>query len=230
MARVFDVVQLLGISSRELAALENGEVARLVQEILSSHEIERRRLLHLAYERRHERLVLIPLAKHRNMPCVVPSSNRLVAQVLFCIDEREESMRRALEEVDPAIETVGVAGFFGVAINYAGIDDAGGVSLCPVVIDPQHTVREVPVEEHAHLHRRRQDLRRVWGGVARNGFISSRTLVRGWFSTACLGFLSLFPLALRVLTPLAFGRFTKFLNKAFLPEPRTCLLYTSRCV
>ncbi|WP_395745918.1 putative inorganic carbon transporter subunit DabA [Prosthecobacter sp.] len=221
VARVFDVVQLLGVSSRELAALADEEVARLVQEILASHEIERRRLLHLAYERRHERRVLIPLAKHRSMPAVVSSSNRLVAQVLFCIDEREESMRRALEEVDHAIETVGVAGFFGVAINYAGIDDAGGVSLCPVVVDPRHAVREVPVEEHEHLHLRRQDLRRLWGGVARNGFISSRTLVRGWFSTACLGFLSLFPLALRVLTPLAFGRFTRFLNRAFLPEPRT---------
>ena len=82
-------------------------------------------------------------------------------------------------------------------------------------------MREVPVEEHEHLHVQRQGLRRVWARVARNGFISSRTLVRGWGSTACLGFLSLFPLALRVLTPLAYGRFVKRLNRAFLPEPKT---------
>lgn len=226
-ARVFDVAQLLGISSRDLAALDEDEMSRLAQEISACHEIERRRLLHLAYERRHERRVLIPLARHRNMPCVFPSSNRLVAQVVFCIDEREESMRRALEEVDPGIETVGVAGFFGVAINYAGIDDSAGVSLCPVVVDPEHSVREVPVEDQAHLHRQRQGLRRAWAGVVRNGFISSRTLVRGWFSTACLGFLSLFPLALRVLTPLAYGRFIKWLNRAFLPEPRTEFAFMS---
>jgi uncharacterized protein YbcC (UPF0753/DUF2309 family) len=227
VARVFDVAQLLGISSGELGAFTDEELARLDQEILACHETERRRLLHLAYERRHERRVLIPLARHRNMPCVVPSSNRLVAQVVFCIDDREESIRRALEEVDPSIETVGVAGFFGVAINYAGIDDSGGVSLCPGVIDPQHSVREVPVEDDAHLQKQRQGLRRVWAGVVRHGFISTRTLVRGWISTACLGFLSLFPLALRVLTPLSYGRFIKRLNRAFLPEPRTEFTFMS---
>jgi uncharacterized protein len=221
VARVFDVAQILGITSSDIRAFSDAELALLDHEILACHETERRRLLHLAYERRHERSFLIPLEKHRHMPCVFPSSNRLVAQVVFCIDEREESIRRALEEVDPSIETIGVAGFFGVAINYAGIDDAGGVSLCPVVVDPQHAVREVPLQEDAHLHRQRQDLRRVWAGVARNGFISSRTLVRGWLSTACLGFFSLFPLALRVLTPLAYGRFIKGLNRAFLPEPKT---------
>ena len=221
VARMFDVAQLLGISSSAFKALTDEDLARLDQEILACHETERRRLLHLAYERRHERSILIPLARHRAMPQITSRSNRLVAQVLFCIDEREESIRRMLEEVDPSIETVGAAGFFGVAINYAGMDDADGVSLCPVVVKPDHSIREVPVEEHVQLHEQRQGLRRVWARVARNGFISSRTLVRGWVSTACLGFLSLFPLALRVLTPLAYGRFVKHLNRAFLPEPKT---------
>ncbi|WP_395736109.1 putative inorganic carbon transporter subunit DabA [Prosthecobacter sp.] len=225
IARVFDVAQLVGLSSSALLALTDEEIAVLDHEILACHETERRRLLHLAYERRHERSILIPLAKHRVLPRVVPQSDRLVAQVVFCIDEREESIRRALEEVDPSIETVGVAGFFGVAINYAGIDDAGGVSLCPIVVTPGHAVREVPVEEHAQRHEQRAGLRRVWARMARNGFISSRTLVRGWLSTACLGFLSLFPLALRVLTPLSYGRFIKRLNRAFLPEPKTEFAY-----
>ncbi len=221
IARMFDVAQLLGINSSSLKALSEDELARLDQEIVACDETERRRLLHLAYERRHERNFLLPLARHRAMPQIVRSSNRLIAQVIFCIDEREESIRRALEEVDPAIETVGAAGFFGVAINYASMDDADGVSLCPVVVKPSHAVREVAVEEHAHLHEQRQGLRRAWSRVARNSFISSRTLVRGWISTACLGFLSLFPLVLRVLTPLAYGRFIRRLNRAFLPEPKT---------
>lgn len=225
IARVFDVAQLLGISSSVLKALSDEELERLDQEILACNETERRRLLHLAYERRHERSVLIPLARHRAMPQIVRSSNRLIAQVVFCIDEREESIRRALEEVDPSIETVGVAGFFGVAINYAGLDDADGVSLCPIAVKPAHAVREVVVGEHVHLHEQRQGLRRVWARVARSGFISSRTLVRGWGSTACLGFLSLFPLALRVLTPLAYGRFIRRLNRAFLPEPKTEFIF-----
>jgi len=225
IARVFDIAQLLGITSDMIRSFSENELDRLDHEILACNETERRRLLHIAYERRHERRILIPLAKHRALPRIESDSDRLVAQVVFCIDEREESIRRALEEVDPSIETVGAAGFFGVAINYAGIDDADGVSLCPVVVKPAHSVREVAVDEHSHMHEKRQGLRRAWAKVVRNGFISSRTLVRGWFSTACLGFLSLFPLVLRVLTPLSYGRFIKRLNRAFLPEPKTEFTY-----
>ncbi len=221
VARMFDVAQLLGLGSSEFRALSDENLTRLESEVLAFNETERRRLLHLAYERRNERRFLIPLVKHRTTPRAMPNSNRLVAQVVFCIDEREESIRRALEEVDPCIETVGAAGFFGMDIHYAGMDDAHGASLCPIVVKPAHAVREVPIEEQAHLHEQRQGRRRRWARMVRNSLISSRTLVRGWVSTACLGFFSLFPLALRVFTPLACGRFIKRLNRAFLPEPKT---------
>jgi uncharacterized protein YbcC (UPF0753/DUF2309 family) len=221
VARFFDVAQLTGLSSGIINSMPEEIFECLTHEIAACNEIERRRLLHLAYERRHERSILIPLAKHRALPKPQPQTDRLAAQIVFCIDEREESIRRALEEVDPCIETVGAAGFFGVAIDYAGLDDPGGVSLCPVVVKPGHSVREVAVEDHSHLHERRQKRRNVWAKITRNGFISSRTLVRGWISTACLGFFSLFPLIFRVLSPRAYGQLIKKLNRAFLPTPKT---------
>ncbi len=221
VARFFDVAQLAGLSSGTITGLSNEVFQCLTHEIAACNEIERRRLLHLAYERRHERSILIPLAKHRALPQPQPQTDRLVAQIVFCIDEREESIRRALEEIDPCIETVGAAGFFGVAIDYAGLDDPSGVSLCPVVVKPGHSVREVAVTDHSHLHERRQKRRNVWAKITRNGFISSRTLVRGWVSTACLGFFSLFPLIFRVLSPRAYGQLIKKLNRAFLPTPKT---------
>ncbi|MEK0445595.1 MAG: hypothetical protein RLZZ399_916 [Verrucomicrobiota bacterium] len=224
-ARLFDAAQLVGLSSFALASLSDAEFATLCKELEWCNEIERRRLLHLAYERRHERQILVPLSKHRALPPVSPPARTVTAQILFCIDEREESFRRALEEQNPDIETYGAAGFFGCAINYAGIDDAGGVSLCPVVVKPAHEVRETPLAEDSLLYQKRKNLRRVWAKLVRQGSISSRTLFRGSLSTALIGFLSLFPLAFRLLSPRGYSRLVAQLNALFLPEPRTELTF-----
>ncbi|MCB1226350.1 MAG: DUF2309 domain-containing protein [Verrucomicrobiales bacterium] len=224
-AALFDAAQLSGVDSATLRSLSDEALEKWMSEIRSFDGIERRRTFHLAYERRHERQILIPLAKHLALPAAAPQTSRLAAQVFFCIDEREESIRRHLEEIDPEIDTFGAAGFFGVAVDYTGMDDAHGAPLCPVVVTPQHEVLEKAVGDQEDLHRRRRALRRLWAKFFRNGFISSRTLVRGWISTATLGFFSVFPLALRVLSPLAHARLIAWLNKAFLPEPRTELTF-----
>lgn len=224
-AVLFEVAQLTGLDSGTLRGLEPERFRLLWAEIRACGDLERRRLFQKAYERRHERQVLIPLREHRALPPLRTPGDRLAAQVFFCLDEREESLRRHLEEVDPQIETFGAAGFFGVAVDYRGLDDPDGVSLCPVVVKPGHEVVEKPVAEHAHLHEKRQTRRKAWAALAWSNFISTRTLARGWLSTATLGFLSLFPLAARVLSPLSYARLMKALNKRFLPQPRTELTF-----
>jgi uncharacterized protein YbcC (UPF0753/DUF2309 family) len=79
------------------------------------------------------------------------------------MDDREEGTRRHLEEVAPAIATFGAAGFFGVAMYWQGVDDAGPSALCPIVVEPVHAVRETcaPGSEEAlahHAERRRRRL------------------------------------------------------------------------
>jgi uncharacterized protein YbcC (UPF0753/DUF2309 family) len=220
-ARVFDVAQLLGISAEELQSFSSDEFGRLLGEIRAFGDWERRRVLHLAYERRHELEMLAPLAKHRREAGLQAVAGRAAAQVIFCIDEREESMRRALEEVAPGVETFGAAGFFGVAVNYRGLDDAHAAPFCPVVIKPQHAVVEKARGTDEQLGWRRQRRRRIWSQLAQTGYIGSRTLVRGWVGTMGFGLLSLFPLITRVLAPRAAGRLRGWLSERFLPEPRT---------
>ena len=141
--------------------------------------------------------------------------------MFFCIDEREESMRRALEEVDPEVETFGAAGYFGVAVDYKGIDDPHGAAFCPVVVKPRHAVVEQPKAEDSALLESRRLRRRLLGLLMRNSFVSSRTLMRGWLSTTALGLLSAVPLIGHLLAPRRYALLREWLNKAFLPEPRT---------
>lgn len=228
VARVFDVAQLLGLSAGQLNSLSTGEFQRWHDAINSFHDLERRRFWHLAYERRHEHLILEPLQKYRQEVNPARGEIRPAAQVVFCIDEREESIRRALEEFDPDVETLGAAGFFGVAVNYQGLDDPHGVALCPVVVTPQHAVIEKPVSSDEQLHKQRQSLRKTWANLAHNGYVGSRTMLRGGIGTMGLGMLSLFPLVTRVLAPRTAGRLRGWLEERLLPEPRTELTLMSR--
>jgi len=220
-ARVYDAARVVSLSADEVTKLSDAEWAAFVSEVKACNGLERRRILHLAYERWHERDILRGLASHRKYRGLSDISGRPAAQVFFCIDEREESMRRALEEGNPEVETFGAAGYFGVAVDYKGIDDAHGAAFCPVVVKPQHAVIEQPRTEDSKLLERRRQRRRFLGMLTRSSFVSSRTLLRGWLSTTALGLLSAVPLVGHLLAPRRYAQLREWMNKAFLPEPRT---------
>jgi uncharacterized protein YbcC (UPF0753/DUF2309 family) len=224
-ARVYDAARVIRLSANEVTRLSNSDWTAFVSEVRAFNGLERRRILHLAYERWHEREILRGLASHRKyrgLFCDAPDpAVRPPAQVFFCIDEREESMRRALEEVDPLVETFSSAGYFGVAVDYKGIDDPHSAAFCPVVVKPEHAILEQPKAEDSALLERRRWRRRILGLLMRNSLLSSKTLLRGWLSTSLLGLLSAVPLVGHLLAPRRYALLREWLNKAFLPEPRT---------
>jgi len=63
-------------------------------------------------------------------------------QAIFCIDEREDSIRRHIEAVDKKAETFGAPGFFGVEFYFQ--QDGGKFydKLCPAPVTPKYLIKE----------------------------------------------------------------------------------------
>ncbi len=215
-------LQGLGVSAGRLRALGDEASAVLVREIAAFDELSRRRLLHAAFERRHTHQVLEPLAQHTHTR-MTTTTKRPRMQLICCIDEREESLRRAVEELSPDVETFGAAGFFGIAIAYRGLDDGKAQARCPVVVTPWHAIREAPRPEQEHLGRRRALERKAIAAVRRNLLLGSRAMVRGFITTAALGVLSLVPASSRLLFPRAVARLRARVTELFLASPETRL-------
>ncbi len=96
---VFQLAQVVGLSPDLLHRLGKPEWSQLVEEIETFTGVERRRVFHLAYERRFYTQTLDALALHAGKPAGSAREPRF--QAVFCIDEREESFRRHLEELAP---------------------------------------------------------------------------------------------------------------------------------
>jgi uncharacterized protein YbcC (UPF0753/DUF2309 family) len=97
----------------------------------------------------HAELLHALNVQHRQPRAEAMQIRRPAVQALFCIDDRECSLRRHLEEIHPNVETFGAAGFFGIDFLYKGLDDAYPVAQCPVVIQPKHLVLESPIDPEA---------------------------------------------------------------------------------
>jgi uncharacterized protein YbcC (UPF0753/DUF2309 family) len=70
-------------------------------------------------------------------------AKRTEVQVLFCIDDREESLRRALEVTNSDYETFGTVGFFGVDFSLKRPSHLIFQPQCPPVIKPRKRAREL---------------------------------------------------------------------------------------
>lgn len=63
-------------------------------------------------------------------------------QAMFCIDERECSLRRHIEQVDADCETLGTPGFFGVEFYFQPEGGQFYDKLCPAPVTPKYLVKE----------------------------------------------------------------------------------------
>ena len=68
-------------------------------------------------------------------------------QAIFCIDEREDSIRRHIEAVDKECETFGAPGFFGVEFYFQQQGSKFYDKLCPAPVTPKYLIKEFDAKE-----------------------------------------------------------------------------------
>ncbi|TLV01288.1 YbcC family protein [Dyadobacter luticola] len=106
---------------------------------------------HEAFEWTYYDRVLASLKNQKN-ESIEPQTKSF--QALFCIDNRECSLRRHLEELDPGCETFGTPGHFGIEFYFQPEGLNTFEKVCPPQASPAHLVREVGfgVKKKKDLH------------------------------------------------------------------------------
>jgi uncharacterized protein YbcC (UPF0753/DUF2309 family) len=221
---VFQLAQLLGWTPSTLHGLSSNQWASLIGEIEAFGGVERRRIFHLAYERRLRIRTLDAIAIHSAK--TPPPQSTAKFQAVFCIDAREESFRRHLEEVCPEVATYGAPGFFGVAMYYRGVADAHYQALCPIVVKPQHWVVEDVAYSLEESHRRRQSARKALGSAKHRIHRGSLGVLSGVATSIC-GSLLCLPLVARVLFPRLAAKMREH-AEAFVEPPTITRLVIER--
>ncbi|MBF0582830.1 MAG: DUF2309 domain-containing protein [Magnetococcales bacterium] len=142
---LFLLAQHLGMTPAEWARLGRQEVELWLDCLQRLNPDRASQLWLYAYERHYRNQIFNALLQNEGRGRWLKRHEPPAGQLIFCMDEREEGIRRHLEEADPQLETLGAAGFFGVPIYWQGLADRRPAPLCPVVVTPAHQVREEPL-------------------------------------------------------------------------------------
>ncbi|MGZ5050442.1 MAG: DUF2309 domain-containing protein [Methylobacter sp.] len=226
--RLFRLCQHLGLTPADLQQLNADDLQAMLAVLDTFTPIARGKLWLLAYEHHYREDFFQAVRANHERGRWAKRENRPDAQIVFCMDDREEGIRRHLEELNPAIETLGAAGFFGVAMNYRGLDDSKVTPLCPVVVTPAHEVREIvqPDHEPALLkHKKGRKLNQWLGDLLHRRLRRNPLLAQPVIDTiAPIAFAGLLS---KALLPKAQQRLVSGIVSQIEPDVKTRLLFTS---
>lgn len=127
------------------------------------------------------------LSAIKNQPVTTDHLTSKTFQAMFCIDDREFSLRHYLEKFDNHCQTYGTPGFFSVEFFFKPENGKFYTKLCPAPVTPKYLIKEAGSDKkqkkdvHFHKH--------------------SHTLFRGWLITQTLGFFSALRLFVNIFRP-----------------------------
>lgn len=136
-----------------------------------------------AFEWSYHDQVLAGITQKKNPPKQYSSKS---FQAMLCIDDRECSFRRYLEEFDDHAETFGTPGFFSVEFYYQPEGGKFYTKLCPAPVTPKYLIKGIGGDK------RKKD-----------AYLSkaSHSFYGGWLISQTLGFWSALLLFLNIFKP-----------------------------
>ncbi len=153
---------------------------------LESEELhEVLKLWQTAFEWSYYDEVLSGIASDKKIKHSLPEQKTF--QALFCIDERECSFRRHVEDQDNNCETFGTPGFFSVEFYFQPENGKFYDKLCPAPVTPKYLIKESAVKnprQHELLYTNK-----------------SHTLIVGTVISLVLGFWAAIKLFLNIFRP-----------------------------
>ncbi|MFT6867795.1 MAG: hypothetical protein ACJA08_002639 [Cyclobacteriaceae bacterium] len=108
-------------------------------------------------------------------------------QAFFCIDDRECSIRRYVEQADPNCATFGTPGHFAIDTYYQPKDARFYTKVCPAPLSPKHLIMEVSINRK--------------NGSDLYFTKTTQSLFRGWLITNTLGFWSAIKMMFNIFKP-----------------------------
>ena len=131
-------------------------------------------------------------------------------QAIFCIDDRECSLRRYVEEADHHCATYGTPGFFGVEFYYKPLGGKFLNKLCPAPVFPKYIIEEKATKTK---HKTDPHFSKI-----------SQSFHSGWLISQTLGFWSAFKLFANVFNP----KFQPAATSSFKHMHRSAILQIER--
>jgi uncharacterized protein YbcC (UPF0753/DUF2309 family) len=201
-----------------LHGASRAELSRRPCPVEESRGLSRAHLWQCAYERSFGAALLERLEQATQPPARTEPPR---FQALVCMDDREESLRRALERRGSEIETWGAVGFFGIDMNFEALGRARPTRQCPPVVEPSRTLRETALDSEGIVLDRMRRTSTTSAAASLAVYHSSRTLVRGVAISLALGMLGFLPLVLKVMQPARVSRWRRWITTRAFPRPRT---------
>ena len=170
-------------------------------------DVDRRcQVLHQAYELSYYSKVASAIIKKKEDA----KERDQTFAAIFCIDDREESLRRHLEEVDSKCSTYGYAGFFNIEMLFKSSRLKHAVALCPVSIKPTRVIEEKIISENSF----KKSIFKYFETLRRLMYVKSKSAFFGAVLHFSLLIFTVLGDLMRFLSPQVYSFFVKKLRKS----------------